>query len=128
MNIDFSLIICQCETSYVSIPLGNVSKSLMAQLGVWTKVPKANEDFPHLFSESMIVGTATASTIIIISITITITIASTTKLLLLSSSISTSFCIQNTNTFSLHCLLVLRFEVLVVVLLLIQVLWDVLLY
>ena len=100
----------------------------MAQLGVGTKLRKSNED---LFSESRIVGTATtaiASTLVIITITITTTITSTTTLLPLSSSNFTSFCTQNTNTFHLHCLMVLRFEVLTVVLLEFQVLWDVLLY
>ena len=54
------------------------------------------------------------------------TITSTTILLPLYSS--TSVCIQTTNTFSLQCLTVLRFEVLTVVLLKIQVFWDVLPY
>ena len=53
-------------------------------------------------------------------------ITSTTTLLLLFSSTSASVCIQTTNTFPLQCPMVLRFEVLTVVLLRIQVCWDIL--
>lgn len=98
----------------------------MAQLGVWTKVHRSNEDIPNLYSIALNVGTATSATA---SATTTMTtITSITILLLLSSSTSTLVCIQTTNTFPLQCLMVLRFEVLTVVLFKIQVFWDVLPY
>lgn len=81
--------------------LTNVRKSLRTQFGVWTKVHRSNEDFQNLYSNPMIVCTAT-------------TAASTTIILLLT-----------TNIFPLQCLIVLRFEVLTVVLLKVQVSWDV---
>ena len=96
----------------------------MTQLGVWTKVHRSKEDFPNLYSELTIVGTATITP----TTTTTTTITSTTILLLLSSSTSTSVCIQTTNTFHFQCLMVLIVEVLTVVLLKFQVFWDVLPY
>ena len=69
--------------------------------------------------------TTTTNTTVAIMMT---TISSTNILLLLFSSTSTAVCVQTTNTFPLQCPMVLRFEVLTVVLLKIQVCWNVLSY
>ena len=86
--------------------------------------------FPNLYSEAMNVGTATTATTITTTTTTTAatmmtTISSTTTLQHLFYSTSTSVCIQTTHTFPLQCPMVLRIEV---VLLKIQVCWNVLSY
>jgi len=73
------------------------SKSLMALLGVWTKVHRSNKGFPNLYSAAMNVDNATTATTTTTTIINTTTTTTTTT----TSAIATMM-ISNISTTTLH--------------------------